>query len=242
MTRQASMGEWLKRAYEDGECPPPEAYLADELAALDKAARERLDAHAATCAACAAERDLAAGFDASATAEERRDVERIVRRLERRPPHGRRPGWGWGSLSWTDLVRTPAFQLAAAAVLVIGVGLGVREAATPPTLGTAPDPSAVRSSTLELLSPVGELAGLPDALRWQEVEGAELYRVSVLAVDDSELWSAETTRPSIEIDERLGAAVRPAVWYRWRVEALDRAGSRIAWSPEARFRVAPSGS
>lgn len=242
MTGQASIGEWIRRAYSDEEgCPPPEAYLAEELATLDAGARERLESHAESCVACAAERELARAFEASETtgSRENREIDAIARRLERRPPHGRRASW---LASWATIARAPAFQLAAALVLLIGVGLGIRNAATPPPLSGGPGESATRSSTLELVAPVGELAELPAELVWQGVEGASEYRITIKGVDDSELWSAATPLTSIVVDENLIAQLRSAVWYVWTVEALDGTGRRIAWSREARFRVSPVGS
>lgn len=235
MTDKASIGEWIRLAYEG--CPPAEAYLAEELATLDTAARERLETHAQGCAACAAERDLARAFEAEASAAEVRDVERIARRLERRPPHGRERRW-WSS-GWAGLARRPAFQLGIAAVLVIGVGLGIRDAASPPRLGPGPGESAIRSSTLEVVAPLGELVEMPGALAWRGVDEASRYRVTVRGVDDSELWSVESRQATVAVDAALAARLREGVWYSWTVEALDEAGNRVAWSPETRFRVRP---
>lgn len=242
MSERRSIDEWLRRAYDGAEgCPPPEAYLAEELGALDAAARARLESHAESCVACAAERDLARAFDGTGpkTAGDRRAVERIVRRLERRPAH-RRSGGGLRDLpSWASIARAPALRLAAAAALVIGVGLAIRHAATPPPLTGGPGAGVTRSSSLELLEPLGEIAALPDELSWTGVEGASAYAVTVRGVDDSELWRAQTAATAVAVDATLAAELRPAVWYGWSVEALAPDGRRIAWSPDARFRIRP---
>lgn len=242
MTTKAPLSEWLRLAYRgEAGCPPPEAYLADELAALDADARARLESHAESCAACAAELDLAQAFESAepAGAQDHRAVERIVRRLERRPPHGRRGGW-LGRPDWGSILRTPAFQLAAAAVLVIGIGIGIRDAATPPPLTGGSGSGVVRSSTLELRAPLGDIDGAPVQLAWEPVEGAASYRVTVRSVDDTVLWSAETAASTVNVDARLEALLRQAVSYGWGVEALGADGARIAWSADASFRIRPS--
>lgn len=242
MTERASIDEWLRRAYDGAEgCPPAGAFLEAELATLDAGARARLESHAEDCVACAAERELARAFEAAAprSPTEERSVERIVRRLRRRPAHRRRGGWLGGLPSWGSIVRTPALRLAAAAVLVIGVGVGIRRAATPPPLTGGPGGGVTRSSSLELLTPIGEVGVAPAELSWAAVEGASSYAVTIRAVDDTELWRGETAETAVALDETLASLLRPAVWYGWSVEALDAAGRRIAWSPDARFRISP---
>ncbi len=237
VAKRATLEDWIQLAYEG--CPPAESYLEEELAALDPAARERLEQHAESCAACTAERELTLAFEAPdglAPAAER-DVARIARHLKRHAPHARRGG-RLGGFSWGSLVRMPAFQLAAAAVLLIGVGMGIRSSSPPPLVG---DPNAVvtRSSRLELVRPVGDVAAPPAELAWEAVEGAVSYRISVQGVDEVELWNASTAGSSIAVDDELAATLTPATAYLWTVEALDNAGARIAWSAPASFRIEP---
>ncbi len=242
MSREASISEWIRRAYrEEPGCPPPEAYLAAELAALDEDARQRLESHADSCAACGAERELARAFDEPELARagyREKNGDHITRRLEQRPPHGRR-GWLSGLSSWGAVLQRPAYQLAAVAVLLIGVGIGVRNAVTPPPLTGGPGTSTTRSSALEIEAPLGEIAVAPSELSWQGVPGTVKYVVTVRGVDDRELWKAETTALEVDVDARLAEQLHPAVWYVWSVEAFDRAGSRIAWSSAVRFRISP---
>jgi hypothetical protein len=237
VAKQATLDDWIRLAYEG--CPPPEAYLREELAALEPSARERLEHHAASCAACAAERELTMAFDAPegfAPASER-EVEKIARQLKRHAPHARRSG-RFGGVSWGSLLRMPAFQLAATAVLLVGVGLGIRSA-TPPQLTGDPNAVVTRSSSLELVRPVGDVEAVPSELAWQAVDGAASYRITVRGVDEAELWTATTETTVVAVDERLADVLRPAVAYLWTVEALDAAGARIAWSAPARFRIDP---
>jgi hypothetical protein len=238
-TPTGSIGEWLERAYQEG-CPPPEAYLPEELAALDAAARSRLEEHAESCPACFAERELASSFElpGNLSASERAEVRQIARRLERRPAYAKGgSGLGWLP-SWSDLLRSPALQLAAAAVLAVGIGVGLYDSG-PPRLGEGPGEEVMRSSTLELREPVGEIGGAPETLVWEPVEGAATYVVTVRGVDERELWRRETASSSIAADPALTAQLHAAVSYVWRVEAFDASGARIAWSPATTFTLRP---
>lgn len=79
------LGEWLRAAYEPGAgCPPPERFLEAEMGDLPEAERRRLEEHARTCPACAAERDLARLFSAAPeeTGAGADDLRHVVARLE----------------------------------------------------------------------------------------------------------------------------------------------------------------
>jgi hypothetical protein len=214
------LAAWLQAAYEDpaAGCPPPEAFLAAERAALDPADRRRLEAHAERCPACAAERGLARLFDAAPEQAGARpaDVEALVARLAAASPLGgaepvapasgaqviRFPG---RSEKQTPVEpgeartrgasrRIPArpwslTRLAAAAILVLAAGLGFQlMRSAPPEL---PDPGrgeAVRGATIEVLEPLGDLSDAPAELRWAPWNGAAAYRVRIVEVDGTVLW------------------------------------------------------
>jgi len=91
---------------------------------------------------------------------------------------------------------------------------------------------------LTLVSPVrtAVLRSAP-TLRWSEVTGADLYRVTVIDQDDgSTVLSRETAQASLAIEESspLTAGRR----YRWRVEALQ--GERAVADASAPFSVLAS--
>lgn len=83
---------WLREAYADpaAGCPPPEAYLEEEMAALAPEERRRLLEHADRCPACAAERDLARLFDEAPDIPgvNREDLDSVVARLAAASPVG----------------------------------------------------------------------------------------------------------------------------------------------------------
>ena len=242
---QRSVAEALRRAYEGpGSCPPPETFLAEEMAALDPEARSALERHAERCPACAAERELARAFESAdaMTARESREVERMVRRLERRTP-GRKSGPArlLRFPAVGGLARSPAFRMAVAAVLVLAIGIAVQTMRTrPPALPDAAVDEVVRGGELVAVSPVGEVDAMADELVWQAIEGAAAYRVTLNAVDGTVLWETTGARVSEPLPESVRAQLHRAVTYVWRVDAFDAEGGRIAGSGPVEFRVRPA--
>jgi hypothetical protein len=239
-----TLAEALRQAYEEpGACPPPEAYLAEELAILAPEERARLERHAESCPACSAERDLARTFERSdaLSASESRDVARIARRLERRAP-GRPRGLA-GLLRFPALggfSKAPAFRMAAAAVLVLVIGVAVQTTRSgQPGLPDAPTDSVVRGGEIGVVSPLGDLDELPGELVWEAVAGAVGYRVKLQTVDDTVLWESAVNAPSAELPEEVLSKLHRAVSYGWSVEALDAEGRTLAASASASFRARP---
>lgn len=240
-----TLEEWLRAAYSEAGCPPPEAFL--EAETLAPAERRRLDEHAGRCPACAAERDLARLFDAAPEAAEvsPQDVDFVVARLQESSPV--RPAakvvpFPAGGAAGAGPRRMPAqaWKLAAAVVLLLGGGLLFRLAN--PGAPPLPNPEVggpVRGGQLEALSPVGDAAGIPSELRWNPRPGAASYRVRLLAVDDAVLWEATVPAPPARLPAEAQGKLQRAVSYLWTVEALDASGARIASSETVRFRIRP---
>lgn len=215
--------------------------------------RQALDEHAARCPACATERDLARLFDAAPEEADVRpeDLSFVVSRLETPAapaapnvvpfPGPRRDGAPLPqtprSRSWSNSV----LRYAAAALLVIGAGLGYQAFHSPqPEL---PDPEVggvMRGSEVEAIAPVGEVAEIPAELRWVVVEGAATYRARITAVDGSVLWEGTALAPPIRLPAEVAGRLHRAVVYTWTVEALDASGTRLASSEPARFQVKPT--
>lgn len=240
MTTRATIDEWVREAYEsDSDCPPPELFLPEELGQLDSRDRQRLESHMEGCSACAAERDLAAAFEVPAdlSADEHREVEGIAARLA---PHRRRVGLlqRLGLSSVGTLLRMPAFQFAAAAVLVLVVGFAV-QTGSPPDLGDVPSGSVVRGSTLTTLAPIGDLDEAPIELNWEAVEGATRYVVTLRGVDDEILGQATTEATWLPLGSLLEGSVLPAVTYVWSVEAQSAEAEVVARSSATRFQLRP---
>lgn len=120
---------------------------------------------------------------------------------------------------------------AAVAILVLEPG--------PPELPAPPATSTVRGTEIELLDPVGPIAELPADFRWRPVDGVDVYRLTVYAVDDAVVWQGEADEPRLLLPLELVERLQPAVAYTWAVTAFDESGNRLAWSAHTRFRVLP---
>lgn len=256
-----TLDAWLRAAYagpKSGQstgCPPPEAFLAAEMEGLTPEERRALDEHAERCPACAAERDLARLFDGAPEEADVRpeDLDFVVARLQEPAPV--RSGASGGS----NVVPFPAprrveaaeaprsrssshaiLRFAAAAVLVIGLGLGYKAFQSPgPEL---PDPGTgevMRGGEVDVVSPVGDVAEIPAELRWVVVDGAASYRVRITAVDGSVLWEGTASTSSVRLPADVAGGLHRAVVYTWTVEALDPSGARLASSEPVRFKVRP---
>lgn len=246
------LAEWLRDAYADAAagCPPPEAYLADELAALQPDERRRLEAHADACPACNGERELARAFDAGEAGVSSEDVDCVTARLrgERVASVQLAATTALAGMPSTGRVvpfrgRTAArtwVRFAAAAVLVVAAGLTVRTMyERPPALPPPPHGGVVRGGEVEVVSPIGEIAEPPAELRWKPVAGAGAYRVRLLAVDDTVLWETKTNAPLAPVPAEVIVRLQRAVSYSWTVEALAANGDALGRSAPARFRVRP---
>lgn len=224
-----SLSDSLQSAWSG--CPPPEDWLRLETGEAAPEERRRLEEHAARCPACASEREMARLFAAAPGQDE--DVDYVVAKLEAmnlpgQPVPlafpGRRPALVWVA------------RLAALIVLALGVALFFRAGQAPPL----PDPGAgevYRGGHLRPLGPSGEISEMPREFRWEGVEGARSYRVTLRAVDDTVLWQETATAPSARLPEDVAGGLHPAVLYRWSVEALDERGARLAASEPVRFLV-----
>ncbi|MDH3255467.1 MAG: hypothetical protein OEM62_10775 [Acidobacteriota bacterium] len=242
MIERTTIDEWLLRAYgEQGDCPPPEVFLAAEWEVLGPQERKAVKDHLEHCPACAAERDLAVAFD-TASEEMSPALEANLERLL-----GRLDGQEHGDQAAQRVLRFPAvirllspraYGLAAAAMVLLVAGIVVRSmGGGAPPLPRAPVEDATRSSTVDIVAPVGQIESFPEQLLWLQVEGALEYRVTMTEVDETPLWSATVSTPPVELPEPVRARLQESVVYFWFVEALDSAGSRIAWSEPVSFET-----
>jgi hypothetical protein len=238
-----TLDAWLRAAYADPEagCPPPEAFLEAEMEGLSPEARRALDAHADRCPACAGERDLARLFDAAPEEADVRpeDLDFVVGRLQA-PNVVPFPAPRRAEVPRSRRQNSALLRFAAAALLVIGLGLGYRAFQSPgPEL---PDPEiggVMRGGEVEALAPLGDVAEIPAELRWVVVDRAAVYRVRITAVDGSILWEATASAPPVQLPADLAGRLHRAVVYTWTVEALGPGGGRLASSEPVRFRVRP---
>lgn len=220
-------------------CPPPEDWLRLETGKTTPEERRRLEEHAACCPACASEREMARLFAEAPERAGDEDVDFVVKKLEAlnlpsQPIPLAFPSRRGPALAW-------AARLAALIVLAIGIALFFRAGQAPPLR----DPGAgevYRGGHVRPIGPSGEISAMPGEFRWEGIEGARSYRVTLRAVDDAVLWQETVTVPSARLPEDVARGLHPAVLYRWSVEALDERGARLAASEQVRFLVRPGES
>jgi len=235
--------ELLRDAYgPHSECPPPEAYLEASMEELGAEETRRIMAHAENCPACAAERDLAQEYDrAEEMVATSGDVAFITSRLERTDETEPVVPIAAASERPAGIGRRYGLSgLAAAAMLVVAVtGAVVIQRSTPPPLPPLEPGGQTRGSRLEIAFPVGPQKTAPRSARWEEIEGAASYQLTLTRVDDSVLFETTVTPASMELPEHVVNALDPAVVYFLTVEARNVEGSRVGISERVRFWVEP---
>lgn len=241
MRTQKTIDEWLMLAYRGStECPPPELFLSAEWGALSDEDLRKAEAHAASCPACGAERELARAFDAPAAASEEMEagLKKVLAAVHARPSSAHGRGQLLSFPAMARVLSRPALGLVAAAIAVFAVGIVIQmRTAGPPELPTVPIESVTRGGGVEVIAPAGFVMESPAVLEWRAVEGAVRYRVTLSAVDGAILWQGESAAAAVEIPDEIRFGLRPAVVYFWQVDAFDERDSRIAWSPATEFRV-----
>jgi hypothetical protein len=94
-----------------------------------------------------------------------------------------------------------------------------------------------RSQQVELIGPLGELQRPPTILQWQAYPGADAYKVTVLEIDHTPLWTANSKQTQINIPESLRAMMHPNKPILWQVTAVDTQDKSLATSQLYRFSV-----
>jgi len=224
---------WSSAARAGAECLNPE-----ELEALLEGRGDaRQQDHLKDCPACAAELGLLSSF---VTCEPRPDevaaVDAIAAKL-RSPAPAPAPG-RTARARWNFSVPAWAVGLAAL-VLVAGLAWQVRLWRDPALrVDESGDSSIVRSGGLRILAPSGELKAPPEEINWEPAPGAHRYRVRILEVDDTLVWSAEAETWRVALPPDARAYFVPSKTLRIEVEALD-AGGRILRAGSSRAVVKP---
>lgn len=234
----------LRAALGAGEpCPP----LEDILRAVNSnplpVSRE-LSMHLQSCAKCQTEIDLWQRFESTGDAPVDEDVRRVLKRLDATFPGPAKPlptvtrehWWNRGvAFGWL----VPVSLAAACLLLVVGAVVKYRESGYRPALN---GPSQLgeqvfRSGSLTAVGPLGDVQERPAEIRWQSMQAAAKYRVSVLEVDRTELWTTETTTDRVELPAKIQDQIVPAKTLFYEVTAFDSSGSKIGETGLVRFRV-----
>jgi hypothetical protein len=128
---------------------------------------------------------------------------------------------------------------ATALVVMVVVGYAVLHRPQEPDLraSSGNGPVVYRTQELQVIEPVGEVPSGPETLRWQAFPGASGYQVSVMEIDQTILWHAQTHDQSLTIPVAVRDKMLPGKPLLWRVEAVDSQGRVVASSQVQRFSV-----
>jgi hypothetical protein len=220
-------------------CPPLEQL--ERL--LGDGAPARLKQHVDGCLRCQTELQMLRSFSSGEVADrERAAVESIATQLRarsselvaRRAPAEQHRSW-WKTLLAAPWL-TPAAAMAAVVLVVAGVAIEVRQGRKPGLNTAAGEAEVLRSSSIAILSPIGDLQEQPGNIRWEPVPNAAVYRVRIMEVDGAELWNGETTTPRIDLPPRARTFIVPAKTLLIQVAAFDAAGRKLGESEPVRFR------
>ncbi|HXB75563.1 MAG TPA: hypothetical protein VNY05_45440 [Candidatus Acidoferrales bacterium] len=139
----------------------------------------------------------------------------------------------WFTKAWLG----PAAWTAAALLVVAGAAIQWRHTGAP-SLNPVTDAGreVLRSSTIAVLAPAGDLREAPLEVRWESAPAATRYQVRLLEVDHTELWKAEVSDTHTAIPPEVRARIVPAKTLLCEVSAFDSAGRKVAQSEAVRFR------
>jgi hypothetical protein len=207
--------------------------------------------HLAQCPRCQAELALLKSFMASEPLpDEGASVAWISAHLERqresiqKPARGHLPvgaglkidmGWFANLFRWPTMGWAVPLTVAAAAIVVVSV-FQLRPSKAPELqadLGR--QPAIYRSQEVQLVSPIGQVGEVPQKLQWQAFEGAITYKVTMMEVDYSEVWSSQTSANSISIPAAVRAKILPGKPILWQITAFNREGQALATSQVQKF-------
>jgi hypothetical protein len=217
--------------------PTPDCLDANDLAALAETDALRQSAagrHVESCSHCQGELALMRSFlDEHLTDVESPHVDAIVRELRRKSPVRARPWWRRAMGPWA---LAPALA-AAALVTIVVMNVGEHRMGE---VNINLDSGVVRSESIEVLQPVGDVTSLPQMIAWKGVAGAAKYRVRVLEVDRTVVWDTIATSTEVSMPPPSKVAIEPGRTMSIEIDALDASGNVIAKSGAVSFRLQTS--
>lgn len=195
--------------------------------------RRLAEAHLVKCVHCKTELSLLREFEnPTVRPEEQSDVKWIAARLRKNSPAAPAPWW---KQLWNIRVLAPASLALVAGLIAIGIGLQSRHSVEgiPQTGGG----EVMRSQSMPVTGPVGDVTTRPERLEWHAVPGARNYRVRVIEVDRTELWTTTVPETSVALNSAVVKQIVPLKTLMWEVSALDSAGTVISSSGLQSFRL-----
>jgi CheY-like chemotaxis protein len=129
--------------------------------------------------------------------------------------------------------------VAVALALVAWLAGSLPHGSGPPPLPEPEKGQIRRSTAIQMITPQGVLAELPEVILWHAVEGATSYRLTFETVDGKVLFSTFSAAVGWPLADSLRGVLSPHVAYYWQVEAFSDLDGLLARSPKTRFRVIP---
>ena len=225
------------------ECPPLEKLIHAATEPTSPASAD-LAGHLESCAYCQTELHMWKTFETATDTQASEDVRQVAAQLDermlgalKRPGPFAAPPRRWNRV-FTIRWLAPA-SLAAAAALLVAAGVIKYEQARPqPVLdGTSPGQEVLRSSTLTLVRPSGDLRERPNEIRWESIREAANYQVRLLEVDRSEVWNTQTSGDHVELPPAVLARIVPTKTLFCEITAFDSSGSKVGETGLVRFRL-----
>jgi hypothetical protein len=228
---------WQEAAAETKDCLPLETLerMVDNTSRDAKAA-----AHLAGCAHCQTELAMLKNFEQSTpSADEGAAVAWIAAQLERRQSAPVAQQKAAAVPFWRTMFRIPylAGAAAMAAVLIFGISLYHGNSDGPGKINPGLGSGQFRSGAIHLVSPVSDVPQAPTEFRWDAVQGASSYTVELKDVAGITLASAKSLQNVLPVTPEMKAAMISGKPLKWRVTAMDAAGTEIANSGLEQFKV-----
>jgi hypothetical protein len=137
--------------------------------------------------------------------------------------------FGQGGFRW-------ALPVAAVAAIAIVSALLLQSPKAPQLQANAGgNPVVYRSQEVVVLGPIGELQKIPQQLEWQAFSGAAAYKVVMMEVDQTPLWTGDVKESSTAIPASIRAKMLPGKPILWQVTAVDGQGRVLGTSQLQRF-------
>jgi hypothetical protein len=208
--------------------------------------------HLAQCTRCQAELAMLKSFETGAPLpNEGAAVAWISAHLDRQLESIKSPSGGRISRTATQdlgpqgswLARMFGFEgmrwvlpVAAVAAVAIASAVLLRSPKAPDLQANAGgQPASYRSQEVQVVSPVGDVQQVPQELRWQKFAGATAYRVVLMEIDHSPLWTSETGEMAVEIPPSVRIKILPGKPILWQVTALDSQARVLGTSQVQKF-------
>ena len=216
--------------YVDGSLPPDE--------------QSTVAVHVGGCANCQAELALLRAFTETSVRIDEHDAVRdaVARLREHESDIVGEPRRTSATRSWIPIrILRPAFSFSVAAVLLAITGsfylFNSGAPRLPSRVGTAAE--TMRSLSVTVRTPIGDLVEAQERFEWQPVTGAVRYHFSLMEVDRHDLWAIDTSDTGVMLPSAVRSQIVPAKTLIWQVTAFGAGDTPVAESGVERFRIAP---